>query len=177
MGGPRRSVAQALSEAIDIIRASWAGQPFGYEGRYYQVPDLQPGPRPAHQIGIWLGVAGPRAVRLAGAKADGWSVSAPYVPPERLGEINAILTSSARGAGRDPGGLVQLYNVRRPPARIMGNRGRHRRPPGVRNHAHDSAQAPLTPGRGPRRGRPESGDPALPSWSADDRVSLAYHTP
>src|SRR5215470_19776054 len=40
MGGPRRSPGegrQALSEAIDIIRASWAGQPFGYDGHYYQV--------------------------------------------------------------------------------------------------------------------------------------------
>jgi hypothetical protein len=56
-------------------------------------------------------VAGPRAVRMAGAKADGWSVSAPYVPPGRLDEINAIHTSSAREAGRDPEGLVRLYNV------------------------------------------------------------------
>jgi alkanesulfonate monooxygenase SsuD/methylene tetrahydromethanopterin reductase-like flavin-dependent oxidoreductase (luciferase family) len=114
MGGPRRSPGegrQALSEAIDIIRASWAGQPFGYDGHYYQVPDVKPGPRPAHEIGIWLGVAGPRAVRLAGAKADGWSVSAPFVPPERLGELNSILTGSAEDAGRDPGRLVRLYNV------------------------------------------------------------------
>ena len=77
MGGPRRSVAearQALSEAIDIIRASWAGEPFRYAGQHYQVPEAQPGPRPAHDVGIWLRVAGPRAVRLAGAKADGWSV-------------------------------------------------------------------------------------------------------
>src|SRR6516162_8104475 len=114
LGGPRRTVTearQALSEAVDIIRASWAGEPFRYAGQHYQVPDAQPGPRPAHDAGIWLGVAGPRAVRLAGAKADGWSVSAPYVPPGRLGEINAILTSSAQDAGRDPGALVRLYNV------------------------------------------------------------------
>jgi alkanesulfonate monooxygenase SsuD/methylene tetrahydromethanopterin reductase-like flavin-dependent oxidoreductase (luciferase family) len=114
MGGPRRTVAearQALSEAVDIIRASWAGQPFRYAGQHYQVPDAQPGPRPAHDVGIWFGVAGPRAVRLAGAKADGWSVSSPYVPPPRLRELGAILTDSAREAGRDPDRIVRLYNV------------------------------------------------------------------
>jgi Luciferase-like monooxygenase len=114
MGGPRRTVAearQALSEAVDIIRASWAGEPFRYAGQHYQVPDAQPGPRPAHDVGIWLGVVGPRAVRLAGAKADGWSVSAPYVPPSRLAELGGILTESAREAGRDPDQIVRLYNV------------------------------------------------------------------
>jgi alkanesulfonate monooxygenase SsuD/methylene tetrahydromethanopterin reductase-like flavin-dependent oxidoreductase (luciferase family) len=114
MGGPRRTIAearQALSEAVDIIRASWAGEPFQYAGQHYQVPDAQPGPRPAHDVGIWFGVAGPRAVRLAGAKADGWSVSAPYVPPARLAELGGILTEAAREAGRDPDRIVRLYNV------------------------------------------------------------------
>ena len=57
MGGPRRSAGQArgaLSEAIDIIRASWAGEPYSYQGSYYQVPGVRPGPRPAHDIGLWL---------------------------------------------------------------------------------------------------------------------------
>jgi alkanesulfonate monooxygenase SsuD/methylene tetrahydromethanopterin reductase-like flavin-dependent oxidoreductase (luciferase family) len=114
MGGPRRTVGearQALSEAVDIIRASWAGQPFRYQGQHYQLPDVQPGPKPAHDMGIWLGVIGPRAVRLVGAKADGWSVSAPYVPPERLDELGDIITESAREAGRDPDRIVRLYNV------------------------------------------------------------------
>jgi alkanesulfonate monooxygenase SsuD/methylene tetrahydromethanopterin reductase-like flavin-dependent oxidoreductase (luciferase family) len=114
MGGPRRTVGQAreaLSEAIDILRAAWAGQPFRFQGEHYQVPEAQPGPRPAHDIGIWLGVAGPRAVRLVGAKADGWSVSAPYVPPDRLRPLNDIITASAEEAGRDPGQIVRLYNV------------------------------------------------------------------
>jgi alkanesulfonate monooxygenase SsuD/methylene tetrahydromethanopterin reductase-like flavin-dependent oxidoreductase (luciferase family) len=114
MGGPGRTPGQArgaLSEAIDIIRASWAGQPFSYRGTYYDVPDVRPGPRPAHDIGLWLGVSGPRAARLVGAKADGWSVSAPYLPPARLPDLNAIITGAAHDAGRDPGSVTRLYNV------------------------------------------------------------------
>lgn len=114
MGGPRRSRGEAraaLSEAIDVIRASWAGSPFSYEGTHYRVPKLKPGPGPAHDIGIWLGVGGPKAVALAGAKADGWSISAPYVPPPRLAELNEILTDSALKAGRDPDRIIRLYNV------------------------------------------------------------------
>jgi alkanesulfonate monooxygenase SsuD/methylene tetrahydromethanopterin reductase-like flavin-dependent oxidoreductase (luciferase family) len=114
MGGPARSAGQAreaLSEAIDIIRATWAGEPFTYHGSYYQAPAVRPARTPAHDIGLWLGVAGPRAVRLVGAKADGWSVSAPYVPPARLPELNEIITDAAREAGRDPGAITRLYNV------------------------------------------------------------------
>ncbi|MFZ0192918.1 MAG: LLM class flavin-dependent oxidoreductase, partial [Streptosporangiaceae bacterium] len=114
MGGARRSAGQArgaLSEAIDIIRASWAGEPFGYRGTYYELPSVRPGPRPAHDIGLWLGVVGPRAIELVGAKADGWSVSAPYVPPDRLPGLNQIIDRAARGAGRDPAAITRMYNV------------------------------------------------------------------
>jgi alkanesulfonate monooxygenase SsuD/methylene tetrahydromethanopterin reductase-like flavin-dependent oxidoreductase (luciferase family) len=114
MGGPRRSpgrAREALSEAIDIIRASWAGEPYRHEGEHYAVPAARPGPRPAHDIGIWLGATGPRALRLLGAKADGWSVSSTYVPPERLAGLNAAITESATEAGRDPGAILRLYNV------------------------------------------------------------------
>ena len=114
LGGPRRTTGQArqaLGEAIDIIRASWAGQPYSYEGQYYQVPQAQPGPRPAHDIGIWLGVSGPRAARLLGAKADGWSVTANYVPPERARELGDIITDAAAEAARDPARIVRLYNL------------------------------------------------------------------
>jgi alkanesulfonate monooxygenase SsuD/methylene tetrahydromethanopterin reductase-like flavin-dependent oxidoreductase (luciferase family) len=114
MGGPRHTpgqARQALSEAIDLIRASWAGDPFAYHGRYYQAPAVQPGPRPVHGIGLWLGVVGPRSVRLVGAKADGWSVSAPYVPPHRLPDLHDIIDAAARQAGRDPNRIIRLYNV------------------------------------------------------------------
>ena len=114
MGGPPRRPSQArraLSEAVDIIQASWAGEPYYYHGAHYQVPSIQPGPRPAHEIGLWLGVIAPRSVSLVGAKADGWSVSAPYAPPARLPELNEIITVAARQARRDPDRIIRLYNV------------------------------------------------------------------
>jgi alkanesulfonate monooxygenase SsuD/methylene tetrahydromethanopterin reductase-like flavin-dependent oxidoreductase (luciferase family) len=114
MGGPSRTPGQAraaLSEAIDVIRASWAGEPFSFQGTYYHAPEVRPGPRPAHQVGLWLGVVGPRAAALVGAKADGWSVSAPYVPPERLPELNDIITTAALEENRDPERITRLYNV------------------------------------------------------------------
>jgi alkanesulfonate monooxygenase SsuD/methylene tetrahydromethanopterin reductase-like flavin-dependent oxidoreductase (luciferase family) len=114
MGGPLRTAVQArgaLSEAIDILRAAWAGQPFYYRGKHYRAPSVQPGPRPAHEIGLWLGVIAPRSVSLVGTKADGWSVSAPYAPPARLPELNHIITTSAQQAGRDPDAIIRLYNV------------------------------------------------------------------
>ncbi len=114
MGGPRRSTGQAraaLSEAIDIIRASWAGQPYQFTGTFYEAPAAAPGPRPAHDIGVWLGVLGPRAAHLLGSKADGWSVSSPYLPPDKLAPLNEIITAAARAAGRDPDRITRLYNV------------------------------------------------------------------
>ena len=114
MGGPHRAprtALESLSEAIDILRSFWAGEPFGFRGEHYQAPSVRPAPKPAHGIGIWLGVRGPRAVRLAGAKADGWMVSSPMITPDLLPELNEILTEGAEESGRDPAAITRLYNV------------------------------------------------------------------
>jgi len=114
MGGPRRTPGQsvaALSEAIDIIRAWWAAQPFSFQGSCYSTTDAQPAPRPAHPIGLWLGVRGPRALALVGEKADGWSVSKFRVPPEQLAALNGIIDDAALAANRDPDQITRLYNV------------------------------------------------------------------
>ncbi len=54
MGGPRRTAGQArtaLGEAIDIIRATWAGEPFSYHGTYYEAPNVDPFHGP---VGRWV---------------------------------------------------------------------------------------------------------------------------
>src|SRR6266487_2518207 len=113
-GGPRRSpgeALQALAEAIEVIRKVWSGERnLRFEGQHYRLKGAQSGPVPAHPIGIWLGVYGPRALRLAGRVADGW------VPSFRgelqpLREMAARLAAGAADAGRDPGEIRRVLNV------------------------------------------------------------------
>jgi alkanesulfonate monooxygenase SsuD/methylene tetrahydromethanopterin reductase-like flavin-dependent oxidoreductase (luciferase family) len=115
MGGPVRrpgEAVDALEEAIRIIRLFWSGErTIAFEGRFYSVRGLHPGPPPAHPIGIWVGAQKPRMLALTGRLADGWSVSRPYVPPELVPDLQARIDEGAQEAGRDPAAIRRLYNL------------------------------------------------------------------
>ncbi|KAB8195367.1 LLM class flavin-dependent oxidoreductase [Nonomuraea phyllanthi] len=117
MGGPRLSAGQAvdaLEEGIGIIRAAWdTGAPgdIAHRGEHYQVSAPR-GPRPAHDIGIWLGAYKPRMLRLTGRLADGWLPSMPYLgSAAALGEGNAVIDEAAAEAGRSPRDVRRLLNL------------------------------------------------------------------
>lgn len=113
-GGPRRSAGEALTalaEAIDVIRLVWSGQRnLRFTGSHYRLAGAHSGPVPAHPMGIWLGVYGPRALRLAGRVADGWvpSLRGELQP---LAEMTARLDEGAAEAGRDPAQLRRVLNI------------------------------------------------------------------
>jgi alkanesulfonate monooxygenase SsuD/methylene tetrahydromethanopterin reductase-like flavin-dependent oxidoreductase (luciferase family) len=113
-GGPRREPRDALAaleEAIQVIRLIWSGQRnLRFDGAHYRLAGAQSGPVPAHPIGIWLGVYGPRALRLAGRLADGW---VPSLRGERtfLGEGAARIDDAATAAGREPADIRRVLNV------------------------------------------------------------------
>jgi alkanesulfonate monooxygenase SsuD/methylene tetrahydromethanopterin reductase-like flavin-dependent oxidoreductase (luciferase family) len=114
MGGPVREPKEALAslrEAISLIRGYWSGQSLRFDGEIYQAMGARPGPVPAHEIGMWLGVLGPRALRLTGELADGWIPSMSYVPPSQAAKSNAIIDEAARAAGRDPSAIRRIYNI------------------------------------------------------------------
>lgn len=113
-GGRRRSGGEALAalaEAIEVIRMVWSGERnLRYEGRHYRLAGAQSGPVPAHQIGIWLGVYGPRALELTARAADGW------VPSFRgrlapIADMSNRLDDAMGAAGREPGELRRILNV------------------------------------------------------------------
>ena len=52
-----RERAQMLDEALDVIVGLWSGEPFAYDGTYYQVKEVRFVPRPLQRprIPIWVG--------------------------------------------------------------------------------------------------------------------------
>jgi len=115
MGGPRRTPGEAvaaLDEALDVIDLLWSDQhSVRYDGRFYSLAGVHPGPPPVHPVGVWIGAVGPRMLRLIGRRATGWVPSSGYVQPERLPELIAVIEESAADAGRDPRSVRRIYNV------------------------------------------------------------------
>jgi alkanesulfonate monooxygenase SsuD/methylene tetrahydromethanopterin reductase-like flavin-dependent oxidoreductase (luciferase family) len=113
-GGTRRSPGDsfaALAEAIEVIRKVWSGERnLRLDGRFYQLAGAQSGPVPAHPIGIWLGVYGPRALALVGQAADGW-VPSFQGELQPLADMAARVDDAAARAGRDPAAIRRVLNV------------------------------------------------------------------
>jgi len=116
--GPQRSpgeAVQALEEAIQVMRLIWDsqgnGRPVSFAGKFYRLEEAQPGPRPPHPIGIWLGALKPRMLRLVGRLADGWSVSLSYVLPEQIPGMQQLIDEAAAEANREPGSIRRNYNL------------------------------------------------------------------
>jgi alkanesulfonate monooxygenase SsuD/methylene tetrahydromethanopterin reductase-like flavin-dependent oxidoreductase (luciferase family) len=107
----RRARAELLDEGLDILTGLWAGQPFSYSGKHYQVkPSDFPAPPPPVQrprIPIWCVGAWPsersmaRALRYDGLLPElrpGPDGKPPALAPETLREI-AAWTAERRGQG------------------------------------------------------------------------------
>ena len=112
-GGPRRGAREsldALSEAIKVIRQVFSGERnLRFDGEHYRLSGAQPGPVPAHSIGIWLGTYGPRALKLTARHADGWVPSLQGDLP-RITDAVARVDEAEADAGRT-GALRRILNV------------------------------------------------------------------
>ena len=114
-GGTRRTPGESLdqlAEGIEVMRRIWSGERgLRLEGDYYHLRGVHSGPLPVHDIGIWVGVYGPRALRLTGRLADGWVPSIRADVRARLAEMNDRVDEGAADAGRDPSAIRRVFNV------------------------------------------------------------------
>ena len=117
MGGTRLTPGQAvtaLEEAIDLIRELWRTDVRGgvfTDGTHHRVHGAKRGPRPAHDLPIWIGAYKPRMLALTGRTGDGWLPSLAYLQPGDLARGNAAIDEAATGAGRDPREIRRLLNI------------------------------------------------------------------
>ena len=114
MGGSARTPGEsvsALEEAIHVTRLMWSGdRNLKFDGRFYQLSGVNAGPKPAHDMGVWLGAYRPRMLAITGRLADGWVPSLGYVKPDDLTTGNERIDEAARGAGRDPMSIRRVLN-------------------------------------------------------------------
>ena len=106
-----RDKVDGLAEAIRIIRGLWFDPSFTFQGRHYRTDAAILEPKLEGRIPIWLGTYGPRALRVTGQLADGWIPSLELAPPEQVPAMRERIAAAAREAGRDPDGVVGVYNL------------------------------------------------------------------
>jgi len=117
-GAPQRNApqaVQALGEAIDIIRGIWDTSGAGgvsVSGEHYQVRNTARGPKPAHDIEVWVPAGGPRMRRLVAEKADAWIAGGAWLS-DIDGEVtrgNNTIDEAAMAAGRDPREIRRIWD-------------------------------------------------------------------
>ncbi len=106
VGIPYERRGARAEEYLAALRALWGPDPVSVDGEFYSVPRASVLPKPVQQPGppVLLGGTAPRALRRAGAQADGW-ISSSRADLETIGEPVEAVRAGAREAGRDPSAL------------------------------------------------------------------------
>jgi probable F420-dependent oxidoreductase len=99
-GVPVKERGARLTEAIEVMRLLWTGEPCHFEGKFCRLDGAQMSPTPFTSGGppIWCGARKPVALERIGRMADGWMSYA--VTPEQyaagLERIAGVATSVGR---------------------------------------------------------------------------------
>jgi len=96
-------------ESIVLLRTIWTapGKHVEFHGEFWDVPPMDPEPRPVQQpIPILIGGHSEAAIDRAARLGDGWIAAG--VSPERLSEMLPVLHAAAQRHGREPAS-VDVY--------------------------------------------------------------------
>lgn len=117
MGAPLLTIPDVvggLDDALDIIRGIWDTSdpaPLHAGGKYHHVAGAERGPKPAHDIPIWVGAYKPRVQGILARKGDGWLPSLPWMKQGDVERGNEVIDKAARKVGRDPREITRMMNI------------------------------------------------------------------
>jgi alkanesulfonate monooxygenase SsuD/methylene tetrahydromethanopterin reductase-like flavin-dependent oxidoreductase (luciferase family) len=104
-GDAGRGALEELRELVGAVRSLLRGETVERRGRAVSLALAVAEPPP-----VWIAALGPRAMRLAGAVADGVLLN--WCPPERVAFARARVAEGAAEAGRDPAEVAVAVYVR-----------------------------------------------------------------
>ncbi len=112
---PKRKGA-GFQEHIEAMRAIWGADPVSFEGRFYQIPESQIGPKPLQPGGppILIGASAVPSAERTGRMGLGLNPIAgnPLFPTlDALGDFIQTFRRAAETAGHDPGVLPVVVRV------------------------------------------------------------------
>lgn len=104
-----------MDEAIDLLRAYWAGGTVGYQGRYYDSVDMgmEPVSPQGASLPIWVGGESKAALRRVAQKGDGWMASG--LTDEQAVTMMQTIREQAEGFDRDPASIGMQLMLAPPP--------------------------------------------------------------
>ncbi len=137
-GVRRAERAGRLEECVAILRQAWGPGAIRFDGRYFQIEDVQVYPKPAHRIPVWIGASADAAVVRAGRLADGYiASSAP------LSDVARLFSLAVQAAAGRPLKLAVMLDVA---LDELGERAyRYKQEVYRRWHAGNEAPAPWPP--------------------------------
>ena len=92
-----------LEEQLEIVLSSWADEPFSFDGRHYQLDQLNAQPKPVqrpHPPLIMGGNAGPRSAEIAARYADEYNT--PFAAIDDVRARKARIDDACERDGREP---------------------------------------------------------------------------
>jgi probable F420-dependent oxidoreductase len=115
-GVPMRRRGAGYEEHVAAMRAAWGPDPVRFEGRFYQIPESEIGPKPAQPGGppLLAGAAFPAGIERVGRMGLGFN---PVVMAPELDQLRTAITTfrqAAERAGHDPASLPVVVRVNGP---------------------------------------------------------------
>jgi alkanesulfonate monooxygenase SsuD/methylene tetrahydromethanopterin reductase-like flavin-dependent oxidoreductase (luciferase family) len=111
MSRRRREKIDGLEEAVRIVRGLWKSAAYTFDGQHHRVREAGLEPKPSHNIPIWLGTFGKRALTVTGRVADGWIPTFSMAPPKDIPAMRDRIFEAASAAHRDPADITLAYNI------------------------------------------------------------------